>query len=444
MTAGNQREIENALSTFSTPFDAQSTAAQNVQFSIDPNQGLSKRRYLWYSNGSQFDTSLFTDVESGIRIETTATATDEARIHSSISGQYVAQTLAKPGIGMIVDDSNSNVGGDNLASISHGEIYFGAFWWDDVNDQVDTGVGYKLDDSGWYFFVKSRGSHLGDSPVAQTDFTLDKFDSTGSSGQVFDPAEGHVFNFPYTWYNQGPFEAGLLNTATNSYCEINRLDIDGRSSTETPNFPVQLVVRNDGTADSLGVELGGMQYATYGGGIEQIEFRETDETRITAGDNYISSSKVVNNNSIDPTAETGNPLISIRRESGSKDLSVAIQDLISRPVSDDIYVFQWDEWNPGSALTGANFTDPATANNSGEETQLVTDTEATDYTPSSDSVLRSVRFFEGGDKNKTGNLISQRTDTRVEIGATRVITAVNDGDATADVDPFFVKMEESF
>lgn len=98
---------------------------------------------------------------------------------------------------------------------------------------------------------------------------------------------------------------------------------------------------------------------------------------------------------------------------------------------------------PFKAQTGANFTDPVSPNDPNESKVLV-DTSATDYTPSSTSILRSVRFFEGGKKNQTGQSGSQRVDARIEIDATRVITAVNDGDATADVDPFLVKTEESF
>jgi len=440
---GHQREFEDALSSYSTPFKSVKTTDQNVQFTISPDKGLTSRRYRWYSNGTLFDDTHFSSVESGIEVSTSSTSTDQARISSAIAGQYVSQSLATPGMGLYIDPSNTQLDSNDRVSLTNGEIYAGAFWWDSNNDQVDTGIGFKWDTSGWEFFVKSLGSHLGNSPISQDDFDIDQFDGSGPSAQVHDPSTGYVYNWPYTWYNEGPFEAGYLSKVQNQFEEALRFSVDG-PSTDTANFPVQLVVRNAGDAQSLTAELGGMQYTTYGGGINDIEFRETDETRVTEGDNFLDLSKSLTENAVDPTAEPGRPLVSIQRESGVRDLAVAIQQIDTRPISDDIYVFQWDEPNPSSALTGESFTDPVTPNNVGKETSIKTDTQATDYTPSSDAILRSVRFFEGGEKNKTGATVTQRVDARLGIDVTRVMTAVNDGDSTADVDPFFVKIEESF
>lgn len=439
---GSARQVEDALRTYSTPFNVLTTAAQNVQFSIDPQSGLTRRRYLWYSNGGLFDDALISQSPTGLELGTRSGNDDIVRIHSAISGQYISQSLAKPGLGLEIDDSNILEDEHNQVYLDHGRIYAGAFWWDEANDQVDTGIGFRWDETGWYFFVKSDGQHLGDSPVPQGEFDLDPFDGTGPSGQTYFPPTGYVYNFPYTWYNEGPFEAGILNKVTNDFEEAVRLSVDG-PSTETPDFPVQLVVDDAGGTTPLSARLGGMQYATYGAGIDDVEFRETDIVRTTAS-SYIDQSYATTGSEIDPSAQPGRPLVSIRREPDARDLSVAVQQIDTRPVSDDIYVFQWDEWNPGTALTDASFGDPATPNNSGRESRLVTDTAATDYTPSQNSVLRSVRFFEGGQKNKTGTTVTQRVDARVVIGATRVVTAVNDGDSSAGVDPFLLKIEEFF
>jgi len=439
--SGQQRETEEALASFSTPFNVLNVANQNVQFSISPDSGLTKRRYLWYSNGTRFDETFFTSVEAGIEVSTGTNSTDEARIQSAIAGRYISQSLAKPGMGLSIDPSNTQIDDNNFVSLTNGEVIAGAFWWDDVNGQVDTGVGFKWDTDGWKFFVKSLGNHLGNSPIPQSEFNIDKFDSKGPSGQLHDPPIGYVYNWPYTWYNEGSFEAGYLSKVQNRFEEALRFSTDG-PSIDTPNLPVQLVVRNNGDAESLTAQLGGMQYSTYGAGVQDIEFRETDETRITNND-FIADTKAITENAIDPSAEPGVPLISIQRQAGERDLAVAIQQIEARPVNDDIYVFQWDEWNPDTALTGASFTNPVTINGS-KESKTLTDTQATDYTPSSTALLRSVRLFSGGTKNEVGAQVTQRIDARTSIDATRVVTAVTDGDQLADVDPIIVKMEESF
>ena len=441
---GHQKEVEEALASYSTPFKVLNTAEQNVQFTISPEQGLTRRRYQWYSNGTLFDQTHFDDtVEAGIQLSTGTSGSDQARIKSGIVGQYVSQALAKPGLGMFIPEEFTELNSDNEVSLTHGEVYAGAFWWDDVNDEVETGVGFKWSTNGWEFFVKSLGDHIGDSPVPQSEFNIDSFDGDGLSGQIHDPPIGYVYNFPYTWYNEGPFEAGYLSKTENQFEEALRFSTDG-PSTDTPNFPIQLVVRNAGDTQSLTAELGGMQYSTYGGSVDDIEFRETDETRLTAGQQYIDLAKATSENAVDPSAEAGRPLVSIQRESDNRGLAVAIQQIDARVSNDNIYIYQWDEPNPSSALTNESFTDPVTPNNDSLESNLLTDTQATDYTPSSDAILRSLRYFEGGDRNKVGSTVTQRVDARVSTDVTRVITAVNDCNANADVDPIIVKIEESF
>jgi hypothetical protein len=101
---GKQREIEDALASYSTPFKSIKTSNQNVQFTIEPNKGLTKRRYLWYTNGTRFDGSFFSDAAEGIRLETGSSGTDVARIKSGITGQYVSHSLGVPGMGLNVPE----------------------------------------------------------------------------------------------------------------------------------------------------------------------------------------------------------------------------------------------------------------------------------------------------------------------------------------------------
>jgi hypothetical protein len=100
---------------------------------------------------------LLSSVEAGIRLECNA-SNDVARLRSAYPGQYVSQSLSQPGFGLIIDDQNVSISDrpEYLASLSHGEVYAGAFFWDSANDRVDTGVGIKFDSSGIEYFVKSR------------------------------------------------------------------------------------------------------------------------------------------------------------------------------------------------------------------------------------------------------------------------------------------------
>lgn len=73
MSLGN---IENSLERLKgsvTPFLAQKTAEQTLDFDIDPSKGLTKKRYKWYSDNVLHDDSYFTDIPGAIEISTSGT-----------------------------------------------------------------------------------------------------------------------------------------------------------------------------------------------------------------------------------------------------------------------------------------------------------------------------------------------------------------------------------
>lgn len=423
-----------------SPFGGRKTAQQFVQLSIDPSQGLTRKRYGWYSDNELFSDDYFSEVEAGISLETDATETAEARIRSSYPGQYISQALAQPGLGLIINSDNVVVDADGLISLTHGEVYGGAFYWDSENDQVHTGLGYKWDIDGWEFFVKSLGEHLGPSPVTQAEFGIDSGDGKGNSGQQINPAFGYIFNFPYTWYNEGPLSGAFINPKTNRIEEMVRVSIPNRPSLDTPNLPPQLVVRNNGTADPLNVELGGMQFTTYGASLDDVERRPTDETReLPSG--YVDETRVLTENGIDPTAGPGKPIVSFRREPGRESVNVRGSEVFGVAGSNDIWLFTWDEWEPETALTGADFTDPVSPNNSGKETHLLTDTQATAYSPTV-ATFRGMVFFEAGQGNNV--LVTEaEVDERLPLEATRIYTAVNTG-SSGELEPFKARIEEGY
>ena len=399
-----------------TPFGPATTAGQEVQFAIDPSRGLTRQRYAWRSSGTLFDSSRFSEVEAGIRIALGPTGSHEARIRSAFAGQYVSQALANPGVALVVDDSNVTTS-NGQTQLSHGEIYFGAFWWDSANDQVDTGLGYMFDSSGWEFFIRSQGSHLGDSPIAQTDF-IEPYDGTGQSNKVKTPADGFVGNWPYTWYNEGPLGGGILDKDANDVVEQVQEAVTGRPSIDTPNVPTQIVVRNAGTGSALGVELGGMQYTTYGAA-------GAPETRDTYGADEPSSANVTTgtNDPIDPTGETGDPIFAVERESNERDLELRLDEFRAQTDNEAILYF-FDEYDYATA-TGADSSLESTFRFNSEETKTQLDRSATSYSPET-AVFRGMKKI-----TSSGGLFDAVTEAdiedRIPIDATRVVTGVNTG-----------------
>jgi hypothetical protein len=423
-----------------SPFGARKTAPQFTQLSVDPSQGLTRKRYAWYSNGALFDATLVSEVEAGIELATTATASDVARIRSAYSGQYISQSVAQPGLGLNVDPANVEVDDDGQISLTHGRIDGGAYYWDAENDEPYTGLGYTWDVDGWRFFIKSLGQHIGPSPIPQSEFGIDPGDGTGHSGRVINPANGYIFNWPFTWYNEGPLSGAWINPTSNHIEEQVRAAVQGRASFDTPNLPIQLVVQNNGTADTLTANLGGMQYSTYGAGRGDLNRRLTDETRIGAG--LIGDYRALSENAINPVAEPGVPLIAVQREPDRNDITVRNTRVDVQP-SEDVIVFAWDEFDPTTALTGADFTDPVSPNNAGRESHILTDTQATDYTPTT-ATFRGMEYFDGGQLQKT-DVSNTDIDLQLPLECTRVFTAVLGQDTNAaDVDPVKIRFEEAY
>lgn len=415
------------IRALTTPFDAVKTAGQNIDFAIDPSFGFTRRRYGWYSNNTLFDSTLTSTVPGGLSLQTTATGTDAVRLRSALPGQYISQTVAVPGQGVHIDSANVDIT-DRLASISHGTVAIGAGWHDGsepgwgVNPgPIQTFLGFVFQLDGAYAVLVSDGEHKAGSPVPQSEWNVDPMDGTGDTGNVMDPAAGYIWNEPYTWYNEGPLFVSYVDKSDNSFWPAHQFEVEGEPSLDTPNLPCMVIVDNDGTASGLGVTVGGMQYSRYGSGLNDVEIRQNNTSRITSG-NYIDQQVTINNEAIDPNGNTGVPLIAIRRESAHRDVQVVVDD-ISGDASSDVYLYTWDDWD----YTSANFRTPHPPQVP-QESKIEVDTDLTTYTPGT-AAFRGYRKLLGANNNAKVGVQSADTDDRLPIDAVRIITAVHDGSA---------------
>lgn len=185
-------------------------------------------------------------------------------------------------------------------------------------------------------------------------WNIDNLDGTGESGVTLEPDTGIIANWPYTWYNQGKLYFGIIDDEELVLAHV--FEVDGEPSLEEPNLPIQYIVDNDGAASALSIGIGGMQYSLFGAGNEEVEQRRTNESRITTT-TPISDQRALTEDAVDPSAQPGYPLVSLERKTGFENIELRIPRLQVEPVTDDIWVFAWDEWDKGTALTGATFND---------------------------------------------------------------------------------------
>lgn len=439
---GYAKEFGEALSEFSTPWHALKSAELNVQFSADPSYGLTRKSYGWYSNDVLFDDTHFTESDGSIDIETGATGTDTARLRSAYPGQYISHTLAEPGIGLIIPSEHIQRDEDNLTSLTHGEISAEVVEWDESTDSGVNAHGLSFESDGVYVQIRRGDSNV--EFVHQSDWNVDPMDGTGPSGRVLRPENGYVYNYPYTWYNQGALYVSVYDAEIGKNILVHRAKVDGDPSIGTPNLPVQVTVENQGTADPLGARVGGMQFSTYGGGGSNRQTRSTEESRVT-GTSYISDTVVTTQNAVDPFQQPGVPLVSVRRDLSNLDSRVSLSvtiDQVFVDVDQDIWLFLFDEYNENAALTGENFTPPASTNGT-NESRVETDTSATDYTPSADSTLRGMVYVSTGQKEVAFTAGDRRA--RLPLESTTVVTAaLAQGSNSTGARPALIGIEEGF
>ena len=422
---------------FATPYNKLQTAEQTVQFYHDPSKNLNRRRYGFYSNNTLFDNAFYTNSPDGlIDISTTATGTDTARTRSSVAGQYVGHTIATPGVGIDIDSANVSYDADGYVQLSHGQIAVGAGWHDGsaggwgVGGPVQTFIGRVYSSTGVDAVCISNGQHVFGSPVSQENWNIDDLsgqdDADNPSGVQLRPDEGSIGNWPYSWYGFGALFDTEVAAETDGTIYTHKFTPDG-ATLDRPNLAPMVIVDNDGTASSLSVEMGGMQYTSTGvdlKGGEGGENRGTEVTRLTGANanGFIADQVGVTNESIDPNAEPGKPAMAIQRASPRRDLPLRIEQITAQPDT-SIYILAWDEYEPGTALDGT-FRDPNKPI-SATESEIQVNTTCTTYTPTT-AVMRGWDKVPGGNQE---DLVPVATRDEIPIDATRVYSLVHDGSA---------------
>lgn len=209
-------------------------------------------------------------------------ATDQAWLRSAERGQYVAGLQGETGIAVRL--------GSNL--VGNQTLRIGLF--DDSN-----GFFYEYTSNGMSA-VLFRDNLRTVIPLSQ--FNVDKFDGSGPSKYVLDPADGIIYTIRFSWYGYGNIEF-RLNTTNPENKQSSWLghiyNPFAETSVKNPNLPISVRLQNNGTIASGTAFVAGRQYSLLGKYLPIT--RETATYRLTINVNSP-------NNFI--------PLISVRRKQG--------------------------------------------------------------------------------------------------------------------------------
>jgi len=433
-----------------TPYGATKTAELNVQFAIDPSFGLSEERYGWYSDGVFLDDTNITEANGRLKLETNAAdGASNVRLRSSYPGQYIAHTISEPGLGAEIDPSNIERDADNLVSLTHGEI---SLELGSIDTATQTGInahGISYESDATYHQVRVDQQDVLKTP--QKDWNIDTMDGSGDldnpSGLKLTPEDGYVYQFIYSWYGEGAMILALQDP-DNGIIPLNSYvpnESEGRPPLSSPNLPIQVTVLNKGTADSLSVTVGGMQYATHGKGDIKTTTRTTEEARVTGG-GFISDQVTLTDESVDPFNSTLSPLVAARRNSEltvQKSLRFEVDNVLLDCQS-DVYAFIFDEFRPGDSGLDGTFSPPKSKGATTRESRILTNTTATTYSPTTDSVLRGFVFIPSS-KNDPALIVGGDASSRIPLRSTVIIAAaLAPGENATAATPALVKFLEGF
>jgi hypothetical protein len=277
-------------------------------------------------------------------LSTTAVTNASVLFESGERGRYIPGYEAECGIGVRIPTQTWT-----------GTQYTEWGYFDDNN-----GVGYGIDSTGPYIFIKRQGVK---TKTYQSDWNKDTLDGSNvfdsnPTGSTLDLQNGVISQIDLLWYGYGAIKFFInvkdATTLRGSVPVLVHVILpENDTSISQPNLPISVIVENGDSATSKNVYVGGRQFSIYGRASERYRINGELNTTIAV------------------TNSAWTPLISFKRKTGiGNNQTVALANLDIIPDGNIIYTFV-----TGAALTGSSF--GGFTNVAATETVLEVDTAAT-------------------------------------------------------------------
>lgn len=341
--------------------------------------GISPIRNIINTTGSASVVGNVNDSEICLSISGTS---DSASIVSAERGRYTAGLSCE--VGMALRLPSTLVGNQTLK--------WGYF--DDTN-----GLYFKLSSTDFNVCIMRNSV---ETVFSQSQFNIDKLDGSGSSGLFLNFTDGNIFKIKFSWYGYGVIEFGMVGIDGNNSQRIvsaHRYQPIGHTSVITPNLPISLEFKNNGTLQNSSVYLAGRQFSMMG--------QYNPSRRTNSFYRY---------NSFNPTSFT--PLFSLQRKSNYLACNVILES-IDIQVSGDTLL----QIITNSSLTTPNFINIPTAS----ESALLCDSASVSY--SNGNIIYNLIIFAGTNvcknlKNYNINLIETNPITIITKSLTGILSTI--------------------
>lgn len=369
------------VQTILAPFNEVINNERSRLIELKSNYGISALRDLVTTANGGTVTNNGTEYQ----VSTSSSQTSSSAILDSAErGRYFPGSAGEAGIGM------------RLPTTPTGQQVARWGYFDDNN-----GFFFGKDATNLYVAVRRSGT---DTTINQSAWNADKLDGSGPSGITIDLTKGNIFQIVYTWYGYGTIEFRVVIQNENNVqtvITVHRYRPQGETSVADPNLPIRAETRNNGTAASLSLFVGGRQYSVIGK--YDPNFRITSQTRTGVS---------IGTGSYTPTVSFQRKTTFPSGTSRANSTSIKIEgfDIIS--TVDAIVAIRL-----GSTLTGASFGTPT--NTQASETGLQTDISATAINVSTGNLLYS-GLVSGG--TFFSQQTATQTDLEIELPGSQIVT----------------------
>lgn len=269
----SSRNSLRVLSENESLFGETLTAQRRTSISINSAYGVSKLRQVVNTSGAA---SVSDETKGKIILSTGATAGSESRISSAEVGIYAPGFSAEIGLGV------------RPQQVLAGEAFAR---WGAVSVDKENGLYFKLTADGSIAAVR-RKDNVEEDVIDRSDWNIDRFDGTGSSGINVAAIEGYIYQIDFTWYGYGLIVFGIVRQMQD-FREVQHfipghvIQTEDDISISEPNMQVFAEINNGDQAVDYKLDVGGMQYSTVG---------INDGARKRTVDDYVSGTSVDNTN----------------------------------------------------------------------------------------------------------------------------------------------------
>lgn len=321
--ATQENAVFNRMNLAMTSFDELSVAESTSIIDLKACFPLSAKRDKVTATGA----ASVTQQDGHFLVQTTANGADSVIFESVQRGDYIAGLESLAGNAIQVDDRPT---GNQEVEWGYTDFSNGFVWGEDAN--------------GMFIRLYSGGSAV---------VTVRRADWDNPLADVLDPSKLIVYRNPFDYYGQGPVKYDFVSGDTLYLCHTLMNPNTSGPIFQQPNLPLNLRIRNSGTAAAMRVKVVGRQYLVKGR--IEAEPRESSETRIGQ-----------------TVTTTFTPLVSWRQKTGGYDAVTSMLNAIDVITDTDI-IYQI---RSSATLTGPSWIE-MTFSDSGKESALQWDISAT-------------------------------------------------------------------